>query len=130
MPPTTRQILLLIDNTEEAAAVQQMMAEHFPQLTCDIITVAHLPKAASDEADDDATQPSAPRPSDAVSQAVFSAAMMADATLRLWQKNPAAIGSELHHLKAITHYAMTELHRLLFQLARLNGKETVARQRQ
>lgn len=128
MSPGTRHILLLIDNTEEVAAVQQIMADHFPDLPCDIITVANLSEATSDETDDDTTQLSTPSPSDAVSQAVFSAAMLADATLRLWQKNPAAIGSELQHLKVITHYAMTELHCLLFTLARLKGKETAARQ--
>jgi|GEM_PF-6731917 hypothetical protein len=104
------QLLLLFDDTREAAAIQQVLADHFPQLRCDIVSQV---TTADEFCDDDGSLSHAQRPTDTVAQVVFSAAALADATLRLWQKDPAAIGDELYHLKAMTQCAMAELHSLL-----------------
>lgn len=53
---------------------------------------------------------------DSVTQTLFSSSMIADALLKLWQRDPSAIGDELRELQALSRKALTEMRSLLLEL--------------
>lgn len=53
---------------------------------------------------------------DSVTQTLFSATMMLDSVLRLWQRDPASIEKELLELRDLNHGALAEMRTLLLEL--------------
>lgn len=77
---------------------------------------AHLYQAAQELAAIEERQRLAHDLHDSVTQTLFSAATIADAAHRLWQRDPASIERELLDLRELTQTALIEMRTLLFEL--------------